>query len=66
MKINDTLLMASDNKQCLTIGDCLTKHKLADVCDIMVLISVQNLWKYEYGSDLAIFPALAIFSSSAF
>jgi hypothetical protein len=30
----------------------------------MVLISVDNLWKYEYGSDLAIFPALAIFLSS--
>jgi hypothetical protein len=58
--------MASDNTQCRADGDCLTKHNLADVCDLMVLISVDNLWKYEYGSDLAIFPALAISPSSTF
>jgi hypothetical protein len=51
--------MASDNTQCRALGDCLTKHNVADFCDLMVLISVNSLWKYEYGSDLAIFPALA-------
>jgi hypothetical protein len=56
--------MASDNTQCSAVGYRLTKHNLADVRDPMVLISVDNLWKYKYGSDLAIFPALAIFPSS--
>jgi hypothetical protein len=58
--------MASDNTQCRTVGDCLTKHNLTDVCDLMMLISVDSLWKCEYGSDLVIFPALAIFPSSTF
>jgi hypothetical protein len=57
-------LMASDNTQCRAVGDCLTKHNLTDVCDVMVSISVDNLWKYEYGSDLAIFPALATLPTS--
>jgi hypothetical protein len=56
--------MTSDNTQCLAIGDCLTKTNLAHVCDPVVLISVDGLWKYEYGSNLAVFPALAIFPSS--
>jgi hypothetical protein len=56
--------MASDDTQCLAVGDCLIKHNLLDVCDIMVLISIDSLWKYEYGSDLAIFPVLAMFPSS--
>jgi hypothetical protein len=60
-----TIKMASDNKQCRAVGDCLTKHNVTDVCDLMVLISADNMWKYEYGSDLVIFPALAIFPSSA-
>jgi hypothetical protein len=30
----------------------------------MVLISVDNVWKYEYGSDLAIFPAVVMFPSN--
>jgi hypothetical protein len=30
----------------------------------MVLISVDDLWNYEYGSDLAVFPALVIFPTS--
>jgi hypothetical protein len=29
--------------QCLAVGDCLSKHNLADVCDLMMLISVDNL-----------------------
>jgi hypothetical protein len=55
--------VASDNTQCLTVDDCLNKHNLANICALMVFISVDSLWKYEYGSDLAIFPALAIFPS---
>jgi hypothetical protein len=56
--------MTSDNTQCLAVGDCLTKHNLTDICDLMVLISVDNLWDYEYDSDLAIFPAFAVFPTS--
>jgi hypothetical protein len=57
--------MASGNTQRRAVGNCLTEHSLADVRDKMVLISVGSLWKYGYGSDLAIFPALAIFPSSS-
>lgn len=39
-----------------SVGDSLTKHNLADACDLMVL-SAENLLKCEYGSDFAIFPA---------
>jgi hypothetical protein len=46
--------MASDNTQCHAIGNCFTKHTLAGVCDLMVLISLNNQWKHEYGSNLAI------------
>jgi hypothetical protein len=42
----------------------VTERNLADVCDRMVLISVDSLWNCEYGSDLVKFPALAIFPSS--
>jgi hypothetical protein len=52
--------MAYDITQCLAVGDCLTKHNFNDICDLMVLISVDILLKYEYGSDLAIFSSLAI------
>jgi hypothetical protein len=41
--------MASVNTQCMAVGDCLTKYNLTDVRDLNVLISVDNLWKYEYG-----------------
>lgn len=50
-----------NKKQCLAVGDCLTKHNFADVRDLMALISADNLWKYD--SNLAIFPAFAIFPS---
>jgi hypothetical protein len=56
--------MASDNTQRLAVGVYLTEYDLADVCDLMMLISVDSLWKYEYGSDLTVFPALAIFRKS--
>jgi hypothetical protein len=56
--------MASNNTQRRAVSDCLTKHNLADVCDLIVLISVDSLWRYEYGSDLDIFSALAIFPTS--
>jgi hypothetical protein len=49
---------------CLPITDCFTKNSLADVSDLMVLTSVDSLRKYKYDSDLAIFPAFAIFFSS--
>jgi hypothetical protein len=39
--------MASDNTQWRAVGESLTKHNLADVRDLMVLISVDSLWKYE-------------------
>lgn len=72
MKINDTLLrfwtlaalcclcsdtwMASDNTQCRSVSDCLTERNLADVCDVMVLISVENLWKYGHVSCINHMP----------
>lgn len=52
--------MASDNIQCSSVGDSLTEHNLADVNDLTVLTSVDSLWKYEYGSNLAIFPTRAL------
>jgi hypothetical protein len=42
----------------------LIKHTLPDVCDLIVLIYVDNLHKYEYGSDLAMLLVLAIFPSN--
>lgn len=57
--------VASDNKQCRAVGDCLIEHNVADVCGLMVLIYVNILWKYEYGSGLDIFPALSVFRTSA-
>jgi hypothetical protein len=51
----------------LTLKWRLTKRSAAQletVCDLMTLISVDNLQKYECGSYLAIFPAFAIFPSS--
>jgi hypothetical protein len=47
--------------QCRAVGDCLTKHNLADVRDLMVVISIDSLWKYENGSELAIFPSSTLF-----
>jgi hypothetical protein len=55
--------IASDNTQCRAVGDCLTKHNLTDVHDLMVLTSGDNLLKYEYDYDLAVFSALVIFPS---
>jgi hypothetical protein len=46
------------------VGDCLSELNSADVCDLMVLTSIDSLWKYEYGSDRAVFPAPANFPSS--
>jgi hypothetical protein len=46
------------------VFSCLIKHTLADVCDLIVLIYVDNLHKYEYGSDLAMLPVLAVFPSN--
>jgi hypothetical protein len=37
--------------QCLAVVDCLTEHSLADVCDLMMLISTDNLWMYEGESN---------------
>jgi hypothetical protein len=56
--------MTSDNTQRRAVGDRLTKHNLADVYYLLVLISVDSLWNDEYGSDLAIFPTLITFPSS--
>jgi hypothetical protein len=81
MKINDTLLTFWKVRCTLfplfswhldgvwqhAVGDdCRTKHSLARVCDLMVLIFVDSLRKYECGSDLAIFPVLAIFPKSIY
>jgi hypothetical protein len=54
--------MASDSMQRHAVGDCLSEHNFANFCDLMVLISVENL--RNCGSDLAIFAALPIFSSN--
>jgi hypothetical protein len=35
--------MASDRTQRHAVGDYLIKHNMADVCDLMVLISVGGL-----------------------
>jgi hypothetical protein len=51
--------------QCLAVGDCLTKHNFGDVLDLMTLIFIGSVWKYEYGSELAVFPALGVFRTSA-
>jgi hypothetical protein len=77
MKINDTLLYSErctffiflTVKWRLTTPSAallttVTKHNLADICDLMVLIFVDNLWKFEYSSDLAIFPGLVIFPTA--
>lgn len=53
----------SDSKHCLPADDCLPNHNLTDVCDPMVLISVDSLWKYDI--VLAMFPALDIFPTKA-
>jgi hypothetical protein len=54
-------------------GHCCLHHQgdvatvslnLADICDLMVLTFVDSLWKYKYGSDLAVFPAVALFPLS--
>jgi hypothetical protein len=57
--------MLSDNTQRRAVNGCLTKHNLADVHYLMVLFFVVILWKYEYGGDLAVFSALAIFPSGS-
>jgi hypothetical protein len=56
--------MASDNTQCLTVGDCLTKHNFGDVLDLMTLILIGSVWKYEYDRELAVFPASGVFRTS--
>jgi hypothetical protein len=76
MKTDDTLLMswqthcflcspdtwmACDNTQFLSLCDCLTELSNVNVCDVMVLTSVDSLRKYEYDNYLAIFYVLAIF-----
>jgi hypothetical protein len=44
-----------DNTLCRAVCDCLSELKLADVCDVMLLVCVGSLWKCEYESDLAMF-----------
>jgi hypothetical protein len=41
--------VASDNTQCLTVDDCLTKHNLADVSDLLTIyesMSMAATWPY--------------------
>jgi hypothetical protein len=49
--------------QGLAFGSSLTKQNLVDICNLKVLISLYNLWKYAHCSDLAILSAFVIFAS---
>jgi hypothetical protein len=54
--------MAPDNMHVGADDYCLTKSNLAHVLDLMVLTAVDSLLKH--GSDMLIYPALAIFPVS--
>jgi hypothetical protein len=54
--------LASYNTRRRAVSDRLTNHNVAQVT--VVVISVYNLWKHKYGSDLDVFNALAIFPAS--
>jgi hypothetical protein len=45
-------------------SDHLAKHNMADIHDLMVLISIGSLLKYGTDSDLITFPALTVLTSS--
>lgn len=49
--------IATDNMTRYAVSGSLTKHIFTDVCDLMVLISVDNLGKYNYDSALATFSS---------
>jgi hypothetical protein len=50
--------------ECRVGSDHLTKHNMADIHGLMVLISVDNLWNYGDDSDFIAFPALSMLKSS--